>query len=103
VAFAKNVSGERRVSARHSSLSCDTRRSCCENSVGHGAVDLNNLDDWYEFHQAVLMTDAPKPSTDAETPASTADAATASAPASAPVATPAPAAEEQEPAPVGVS
>ena len=74
-----------------------------ENSVGHGAVDLNNLDDWYEFHQAVLMTDAPKPSTDAETPASTADAATASAPASAPVATPAPAAEEQEPAPVGVS
>jgi len=25
-----------------------------EGTVGHGAVDLNNLDDWYEFHQAVL-------------------------------------------------
>ena len=23
-------------------------------SVHPGAVDLNNLDDWYEFHQAVL-------------------------------------------------
>lgn len=26
-----------------------------ENSVGHGAVDLNNLDDWLEFHQVVLQ------------------------------------------------
>jgi hypothetical protein len=25
-----------------------------EGSVNPGAVDLNNLDDWYEFHQAVL-------------------------------------------------
>ncbi|MSU64349.1 MAG: DUF5069 domain-containing protein [Pedosphaera sp.] len=25
-----------------------------ECSVNPGAVDLNNLDDWYEFHQAVL-------------------------------------------------
>jgi hypothetical protein len=25
-----------------------------ESSVNPGAVDLNNLDDWYEFHQAVL-------------------------------------------------
>ena len=25
-----------------------------EGSVGCSAVDLNNLDDWYEFHQAVL-------------------------------------------------
>ena len=25
-----------------------------EGSVHHGAVDLNNLDDWYEFHQAAL-------------------------------------------------
>ena len=25
-----------------------------EGSVHHGAVDLNNLDDWYEFHQAEL-------------------------------------------------
>ena len=25
-----------------------------ESSVNHGAVDLNNIDDWYEFHQAEL-------------------------------------------------
>lgn len=25
-----------------------------DGSVNPGAVDLNNLDDWYEFHQAVL-------------------------------------------------
>ena len=25
-----------------------------ESSVNPGAVDLNNIDDWYEFHQAVL-------------------------------------------------
>lgn len=25
-----------------------------ESSVNPGAVDLNNLDDWYEFHQAAL-------------------------------------------------
>ena len=25
-----------------------------EGSVNPGAVDLNNLDDWYEFHQAEL-------------------------------------------------
>ena len=25
-----------------------------ESGVNPGAVDLNNLDDWYEFHQAVL-------------------------------------------------
>ncbi len=25
-----------------------------ESSVNPGAVDLNNLDDWYEFHQTVL-------------------------------------------------
>ena len=25
-----------------------------EGSVQHGAVDLNNLDDWFEFHQAAL-------------------------------------------------
>jgi hypothetical protein len=25
-----------------------------EGSVNHGAVDLNNLDDWFEFHKAEL-------------------------------------------------
>ena len=25
-----------------------------DGSVNPGAVDLNNLDDWYEFHQAEL-------------------------------------------------
>jgi hypothetical protein len=38
-----------------------TRKGICgansladDGSVNPGAVDLNNLDDWYEFHQAVL-------------------------------------------------
>ena len=31
--------------------SCAISDEC---SVNPGAVDLNNLDDWYEFHQAVL-------------------------------------------------
>ncbi len=25
-----------------------------ENSVNHDAINLNNIDDWFEFHQAVL-------------------------------------------------
>lgn len=38
-----------------------TRKGICsasgiadESSVCHDAINLNNLDDWYEFHQAVL-------------------------------------------------